>query len=169
MARNFQLPGRSPVIAENGLVATSHPLASVTALDVLKMGGNAVDAAVAAAATLAVVEPQMTGIGGDCFAIVCRPDGTVTGVDGAGRAAAGAHADWYAQNGFTEIPEHSAHAVTVPGAVRGWETLLVVHGTMGFNRLFTDAIRYAEDGYAVAPRVAYDWAKQVSTLAQDEG
>ncbi|WP_193174656.1 gamma-glutamyltransferase [Oricola nitratireducens] len=169
LARNFQLPGRSPVIAENGLVATSHPLASVSALEVLKAGGNAADAAVAAAATLAVVEPQMTGIGGDCFAIVCTPDGTVTGIDGAGRAAAGAHAEWYAENGFTEIPEHSAHAVTVPGAVRGWETLLAVHGTLGFDRLLRDAIRYAEEGYAVAPRVAFDWAKHVETLAKDEG
>lgn len=167
--RNFQLPGRSPVIAENGLVSTSHPLASVTALEVLKGGGNAVDAAVAAAATLAVVEPQMTGIGGDCFAIVCLPDGRITGLDGAGRAASKAHAEWYAENGYTEIPKHSAHSVTVPGVVRGWETLLLVHGTMGLNQLLQDAIRYAEDGYAVAPRVAYDWAKQVETLKQDEG
>jgi len=167
--RNFQLPGRSPVIAENGLVATSHPLASVTALDVLKAGGNAVDAAVAAAATLAVVEPQMTGIGGDCFAIICLPDGRITGLDGAGRAASKAHAEWYAENGFTEIPAHSPHSVTVPGVVRGWETLLVLHGTMDFKRLLGNAIRYAEDGYAVAPRVARDWAKQVETLRQDEG
>ncbi|GAB4350506.1 MAG: gamma-glutamyltransferase [Oricola sp.] len=167
--RNFQLPGRSPVIAENGLVSTSHPLASVTALEVLKDGGNAVDAAVAAAATLAVVEPHMTGIGGDCFAIVCPPDGRIVGLDGAGRAASKAHADWYAENGYTAIPEHSAHSVTVPGAVRGWETLLLVHGTMGFNRLLRDAIRYAEDGYAVAPRVAHDWAKQAGTLKLDEG
>lgn len=167
--RNFQLPGRSPVIAENGLVSTSHPLASVTALGVLKEGGNAVDAAVAAAATLAVVEPQMTGIGGDCFAIVCLPDGSITGLDGAGRAASKADAQWFAENGYTEIPEHSAHTVTVPGVVRGWETLLHVHGTMGLNQLMRDAIHYAEDGYAVAPRVAYDWAKQVETLKQDEG
>jgi gamma-glutamyltranspeptidase/glutathione hydrolase len=167
--RNFQLPGRSPVIAENGLVSTSHPLASVTALDVLKAGGNAVDAAVAAAATLAVVEPQMTGIGGDCFAIVALPDGRVTGLDGAGRAASKAHAEWYAENGYTEIPEHSAHSVTVPGMVRGWETLLLVYGSMGFNPLLKDAIRYAEEGYAVSPRVAYDWVKQVETLKQDEG
>jgi len=167
--RDFQLPGRSPVIAENGLVSTSHPLASVTALDVLKAGGNAADAAVAAAAVLAVVEPQMTGIGGDCFAIVCLPDGRITGLDGAGRAAAEADAAWYAENGFSEIPAHSAHSVTVPGMVRGWETLLLVHGTMGLHQLMGDAIRYAEQGYAVAPRVARDWAKQAATLKQDEG
>ena len=167
--RNFQLPGRSPVIAENGLVATSHPLASVTALEVLKEGGNAVDAAIAAAATLAVVEPHMTGIGGDCFAIICQPNGHIVGLDGAGRAASKADAAWYAENGFAEIPAHSPHSVTVPGAVRGWETLLVLHGTMDFRRLLRDAIRYAEEGYAVAPRVAFDWAKQAATLKLDEG
>jgi gamma-glutamyltranspeptidase/glutathione hydrolase len=167
--RNFQLPGRSAVFAENGMAATSHPLASATALQILKEGGNAVDAAVAAAATLAVVEPQMTGIGGDCFAIVARPDGTVFGLDGAGRSAAGAETQWYVENGFTEMPAHSPHSVTAPGAVRAWQALLAVGGTMAFGHLFADAIRYAEDGYAVAPRVAYDWAKQVATLRQDEG
>jgi gamma-glutamyltranspeptidase / glutathione hydrolase len=167
--RNFQLPGRSPVIAENGLVSTSHPLASVSALEILKSGGNAADAAVAAAATLAVVEPHMTGIGGDCFAIIARPDGKVTCLNGSGRAPKGAAAEWYAENNFTEIPEHSAHAVTVPGAIRGWEALLAVYGTRSFNRLLADAIRYAEEGYAVAPRVARDWAMQAGTLRNDEG
>ena len=167
--RNFQLPGRSPVIAENGLVATSHPLAAATALEILKEGGNAADAAVAAAATLGVVEPQMTGIGGDCFAIVCRPDGEITGIDGAGRAAAGASAEWYTDNGFDTIPQHSAHAVTVPGMLRGWETLLALHGTLGFDRLLRDAIRYGEEGFAIAPRVSWDWAKSADTLAKDDG
>ncbi|TCD13911.1 gamma-glutamyltransferase family protein [Oricola cellulosilytica] len=151
------------------MAATSHPLATMTAVQVLRDGGNAIDAAIAAAATLAVVEPHMTGIGGDCFALVAKPDGSTFGLDGAGRAASAARTEWYVERGFTEIPSHSPHAVTVPGAVKAWHTLLAVGGTMELPRLFADALRYAEEGYAVAPRVAHDWAKQTATLRADEG
>jgi gamma-glutamyltranspeptidase/glutathione hydrolase len=156
-------------MAENGLVATSHPLAAVSALDVLKEGGNAADAAIAAAATLSVVEPHMTGIGGDCFAIVARPGEPVAGLNGAGRAPRGIDAQWFAERDMPEIPAHSPHAVTVPGAIGGWDALLARFGTRGFDRLFRDAIAYAENGYAAAPRVARDWRKQETTLAADEG
>jgi gamma-glutamyltranspeptidase / glutathione hydrolase len=118
VSRAFDRPGRSPVVAENGLAATSHPLATQTAISVLKAGGNAVDAAIAASATLCVVEPAMTGIGGDCFAIVAEPDGSIHGLNGSGRAASRVDAGWYRANGFAEIPETGPHAVTVPGAAR---------------------------------------------------
>ncbi len=116
--RNFQLPGRSPVLATNGMVSTSHPLATITALNVLRDGGNAVDAAIAASAVLWVVEPAMTGIGGDCFAIICEPDGSIHGLNGSGRSASGAHLNWYLERNIKDLNEHPAHTVTVPGALK---------------------------------------------------
>ena len=167
--RDFDQPGRSPVIAENGMAATSHPLATATALAVLKDGGNAVDAAIAASATLCVVEPHMTGIGGDCFVILAEPDGTVHGLNGSGRAPAASDPAWYRDNGFASMPQTGVHAVTVPGAVDAWSRLSTRFGTMGFDRLFADAIHYAEEGFAVHARVARDWALHVPALRGDRG
>ncbi|MFK8034447.1 MAG: gamma-glutamyltransferase [Hyphomicrobiales bacterium] len=162
--RNFQQAGRSAVYAENGMVATSHPLASVAALDALKAGGNAVDAAVAASAVLAVVEPHMTGIGGDCFAIVAEPDGKLHGFNGSGRSAAGATYAWYKEQGWETIPGTSAHAVTVPGAIDAWEQLLSRLGRKGLDAALQPAILYAKNGFALAPRVASDFIGQTGKL-----
>ncbi len=167
--RAFDLPGRSPVYASQGMVATSHPLASGAALAILKEGGNAIDAAIAASAVLAVVEPQMTGIGGDCFCIVSEPDNTLFAINGSGRSAAHASLDWYLQQGIVNIAEHPAHTVTVPGAVQAWEALMLRFGTLGFDRLFRDAIYYAASGFPVAPKVAYDWRASVDKLKQNAG
>ena len=167
--RNFDLPGRSPVYAENGMAATSHPLATATAIAVLKDGGNAVDAAVAASATLTVVEPHMTGIGGDCFAIVAEPDGTLHGLNGSGRAPLAADPDWYRARGILEMPGTGAHSVTAPGAIKAWEALLERFGTRSFGPLFVDAIRYAEEGFAIHDRIALDWKRYAPDLAADEG
>lgn len=167
--RRFDRPGRSAVYAENGMAATSHPLATAAALDILRRGGNAVDAAIAASAVLCVAEPQSTGIGGDCFAIVVEPDGTVHGLNGSGRAAAGADPDWYRAQGFGAMPARGPHPVTVPGAVKAWEVLGNRLGTMPFDTLFADAIRLADEGFAVAPRVARDWAAAADLLAADPG
>ena len=167
--RQFDQPGRSPVYAQNGAAATSHPLGTATALTVLRQGGNAVDAAIAASATLAVVEPHMTGIGGDCFAIVCEPDGSLHGLNGSGRSARAAELGWYLDNGFDEIGSDSPHSITVPGALRAWEALHQRFGSMDFVRLFDDAVRYATEGYVVAPRVAHDWALHTGRLARHEG
>lgn len=167
--RDFQTPGRSPVLARNGVAATSHPLASSTALRVLEQGGNAVDAAIAASAVLCVVEPHMTGLGGDCFAIVSEPDGALKGYNGSGRAARLATADYFLDQGIENIAEDSIHAVTVPGSVKAWESILAAHGSWGLDRVLSYAIDYAQNGYAVAPRVATDWAVLADDLARDEG
>ena len=117
MTRDFHLPGRSPVFATEGMVATSHPLASVAALETLRAGGTAADAAVTAIAALGVLEPQMTGIGGDCFCLIAKPGAPLWGYNGSGRAGAAARPEALLAQGLTAIDDDSVHAVTVPGAV----------------------------------------------------
>jgi gamma-glutamyltranspeptidase/glutathione hydrolase len=142
------------------MCATSHPAATLTAIETLREGGNAVDAAIAAAAVLAVVECPMTGIGGDCFAILMKPGhAKPIALNAAGRAPAAATAGWYATKGIRRIETTSVHAVTVPGAVDGWFRLLADHGSMPMARLLEPAIALARDGFVVAPRVAADWAQ----------
>ncbi len=157
--RDFHLPGRSPVFAASAMAATSMPAATLTALDVLRAGGNALDAAVAACAVLCVIEPQATGIGGDCFCLyVPAATGEVIALNGSGRAPAAATVDWYESRGITALENTSAHAVTVPGALSAWETLLAAHGRKGLDELLRPAIRFADEGWPVHPRVAFDWA-----------
>lgn len=166
--RSFHFPGRSPVYARRGMCATSHPLASVAAIDMLKSGGNAVDAAITAAAVLCVVEHPMTGIGGDCFAIVSKPGQKLIGLNAAGRAPKAATADWYAAKGIKQLQVQSPHAVTVPGAIDGWVTLLADHGTKPLREVLAPAIGHAEDGFVVAPRVAADWTVALPKLSANE-
>jgi gamma-glutamyltranspeptidase / glutathione hydrolase len=167
--RNFHFPGRSTVYARHAIAATSHPLASGVAIDILKRGGNAVDAAIATAATLCVVEHAMTGIGGDCFAIVARPDGTMTALNASGRAPQAATAEALAAKGVREIVATTPHAVLVPGAIDGWCRLLADHGTMTLAEVLAPAIAFAEDGFAITPRVAHDWSKAEAKLKLHEG
>jgi len=163
--RNFQFPGRSTVHAQNAMVATSHPLAALAAIEVLQAGGTAADAAVAACALLGVIEPQSTGIGGDCFALIQpRGEGKIFAYNGSGRAPMAANAAWYLERGIGAVPLTSAHAVSIPGAVDAWQTILRNHGRFGFDRLLQPAIIAAEEGYVVAPRVAFDWKNQFEKL-----
>jgi gamma-glutamyltranspeptidase / glutathione hydrolase len=156
--RDFQLPRRSAAIAANAMAATSHPLATIAALDQLRAGGNAVDAAIAAAAVLALAEPHMTGIGGDCFAIYVKNGAAPIAVNGSGRAPMKANVEWYAEKRMAAIPPESPHAVTVPGAVDAWCRLVADHGTRDVAALLAPAIALAEEGCVLTPRVASDFA-----------
>ena len=149
MSRDFQLPGRSPVIARNGMAATSHPLATLSAIDMLREGGTAADAAVAAVATLCVVEPHMTGIGGDCYCLLAKSGQQPWGYNGSGRSGTNTSLDALRAQGVSTL-DRSIHSVTVPGAIDAWEQTLKAHGRFGLDRALRDAIRYAEDGFPVA-------------------
>ncbi len=159
MSFNFQ-SRRSMVVARRGMVATSHPLAAQAGLRVLMRGGNAADAAIATAATLNVVEAASTGIGGDCFALYFdAKSSTVSALNGSGRAPYDLSIEVLAREGITDtIPDRSPHAVTVPGAARGWEDLLKQHGSMSLADVLQDPIYYAEQGFPVSPVYAMAWS-----------
>ena len=163
--RDFQLPGRSAVMATNGMCATSHPIAAEAAVDILKRGGTAMDAAIAGAVLLGICEPQSTGIGGDCFALV-SPAGThdVLAFNGSGRAPAAADAATLRARGQSRIPLNSADAVTVPGAIDMFCTLSERFGRLGLDASLTPAIHYADAGVPVSGRVAFDWARIADVL-----
>ena len=168
--RNFELPGRSTVMAEKGAVATSHPLASSAALRVLMEGGNAVDAAVTAVLVLCVVEPQSVGIGGDMFALYAQGGKMpVMGLNASGRSPAAAtfEAISAAFPGAAKPRRNSPHAVTIPGAVDGYITLLERFGTWGIDRVVEPARRYAAEGFPVHDRVRSDWRKEIGLIRQD--
>ncbi len=163
--RDFHLPGRSAVLACNGLCATSHPLAARVAIDILREGGNAMDAAIAAAVLLGICEPASTGIGGDLFTLFTPPgEDRVLALNGSGRAPAGLEAAQLRDAGLTEIPLRSPHAVTVPGAIDAFCRLAEDWGRLGIGRCLAPAIEHAEAGVPVAPRTAFDWKNQADTL-----
>ncbi|HSE31205.1 MAG TPA: gamma-glutamyltransferase [Pyrinomonadaceae bacterium] len=158
-------PGRSVVRAQNGMVASSQPLASQVGLDVLKRGGNAVDAAIAMAAMLNVTEPMMTGIGGDAFAIVYwSKTKELKGLNASGRAPRALTRDYFARKNLKSIPNGGMEAVTVPGAFDGWATLVDKYGTMKMADLLAPAIAYAENGFPVMEKTAEDWQAEVRKL-----
>jgi gamma-glutamyltranspeptidase / glutathione hydrolase len=169
MSRDFHLPGRSPVIAGEGMAATSHPLATLAAIDVLRAGGNATDAAIAAVAALCVIEPHMTGIGGDCFALIAEPGKPVWGYNGCGRSGAKSSTEALLAQGIKSIEATSPHAVNVPGAIEAWDAILKAQGTWPLDRVLAPAIKFAEQGFPVAPRVANDWKGLVSKLGNSAG
>jgi len=166
--RSSYSPPRSTAYAEHGMACTSHPYATLAALDVLRSGGNAMDAAVTAAAVLAVVEPMSTGIGGDVFCLYA-PKGSsrIVAYNGSGRAPAKAKSQWFRDHGIERIGTESPHSVTVPGTIDAWCRLAADHGTRGIDELLAPAIRYAEKGYTVHPVVHEMWAHSVGRLMRD--
>src|SRR3982075_898995 len=163
--RNFHLAGRSTVHAQNAMVATSHPQAALTAIEVMRSGGTAADRAGGACALVGVMEPQSTGIGGDCFALVQpRGDGKIVAYNGSGRAPMAATPQRDVDRDMKKIPLTSAHAVSIPGAIDAWETILRDHGKFGLDTLLQPAIKAAEEGYVVTPRIAFDWKNQFDKL-----
>lgn len=169
-SRPSTLAGRSTVYAPNGVVATSQPLATGAALRVLQQGGNAFDAAVTAAAVLNVVEPHMTGIGGDMFALFWSArDRRVFGLDASGRSGSLATADTILALGLDDVPYRGAGAVTVPGALSGWAVLLEEYGTLSLGEALAPAIEIARGGFPVTPIIAGQWRDNEDVLRRDPG
>ena len=162
--------GRSTVYAPRGVVATSQPLATTAALQILQAGGNAIDAAVAAAAVLNVTEPHMTGMGGDMFAILwSAEEGRLVGLDASGRSGSKIDVAALVAEGLEGVPGSGARSVTVPGALSGWTALLDGYGTLSLAEALAPAIRIAEDGFPVTPIIAQDWAGSEAGLRRDPG
>lgn len=164
MAENFS------VTAKNGMVASSQPLATLAGVDVLMRGGNAIDAAIATAAVLGVVEPSSIGIGSDAFCLLySAKEKKIKALDASGRSPYAASLDFCRKSGFKEMPQRGIHSVTVPGAVHGWHTLLDSHGSMTLRDVLQAAIRHADEGFPVAELTAEQWRESEARLKADQG
>ncbi len=151
---------RSNVVSNRGMVASSQPLATMAGINILQAGGNAADAAIAVASTLAVVEPLSTGIGGDCFALYWdAAQKKVFALNGSGPAAKKSNLDALIQAGYLDYPLYSGHAVSVPGTASGWESMLSRFGTMPLAEVLKAAIGYAEAGFPVSELISLGWHK----------
>lgn len=156
---------RSEVIARHGIAATSQPLATQVALDILKEGGSAVDAAIAANAVLGLMEPTGCGIGGDLFAIVWDAEGSkLHGLNASGRSPQSLTLDYFKQNNMTRIPPRGPLPVTVPGCVDGWFELHEKFGRLPIKKVLAPAIRYADEGFPVSELIAYYWERGGNVL-----
>jgi gamma-glutamyltranspeptidase/glutathione hydrolase len=164
------MAGRSTVYAPNGVIATSQPLATAAGLAVLQKGGNAVDAAVTAAAVLNLVEPHMTGIGGDLFAMLWSArEQRLVGLNASGRSGSRMTREAFTSRGLDAVPLFGAEPITVPGALSGWAALLDRYGTITLAQALAPAVRLAENGFPVSPIIAEQWAVEVDRLKRDEG
>ncbi len=167
-AEGWPLQSRSEVMAQHGMVVTSQPLAAQAGLQILKQGGNAIDAAVATAGVLNIVEPMMVGVGGDLFAVIyIAKDNKTYVLNASGTAPTGATIERFNNLGYhwdpknwgpaSGMPEYGILDVTVPGAVWGWQEVLRRFGRMTFKQVLEPAAQYAQDGFPVSERIASDW------------
>ena len=158
---------RSEVIAQHGMACTSQPLATQAALDILKDGGNAIDAAIAANAVLGLVEPISNGIGGDLFAILWDAETKqLYGLNASGRSPRSLSIDYFKENGYEKIPAFGPLSVSVPGCVDGWFELHTRFGSMEMNKILQPAISYAREGFPVSEIIAYYWAGNARSLSK---
>ena len=160
--------GRSNIVANNAMVATSQPLSSQEAINILRTGGNAVDAAIAASAVLSVVEPGSTGIGGDCFAIIKMENNNPVSFNGSGINPKNADLEYFKKNKIDRIGLLSPHSVTIPGAVDAWYEMHKKFGKLDFEQLFKTAEKYARDGFPVHEIEAYHWKKNEDKLKKNK-
>jgi gamma-glutamyltranspeptidase/glutathione hydrolase len=164
------MPHKFSVFAKKGMVVSSQPLATLTGVRILAGGGNAVDAAIATAAVLGVVEPMSIGIGGDAFCLFySATDKTIKALDASGRSPHAANLEFFRTNGFNEMPQRGIHSITVPGAVHGWETLSNAYGAMKLRDVLRPAIEYADEGFAVTELTAESWRESEARLRGDPG
>ena len=162
--------GRSTVYAPNAIIATSQPLATSAGLEIMRTGGNAIDAAVAAAAVLNLTEPHMTGIGGDMFAILwSEREQRLVGMNSAGRAGSLMTREELIRRGHDAVPSSGPESVTVPGALAGWAALIDRFGQLTLSEVLQPAIRLAEEGFPVSPIIARSWSGNVEKLSQNAG
>ncbi len=167
--RNFTSPSKSHAISKNGIVASSHPLSSQVGLDMLKDGANAIDAAIAMSIVLCFAEPHMTGIGGDCYALISKSGKTddIKVLNASGYAGKNYNQNFFSNNNIKFIDSFSPHAVTIPGAVAGWKELHDNYGFLKWKDIFNIAIDVVKDGVLINERVSQDWKRNEKKLSKN--
>lgn len=166
--RDFSKLGKSNVLSSHAMIASSHPIAASVGIEILKSGGNAVDAAIAMNAVLCIAEPHMTGVGGDCFVMLSVDGSTnIKALNGSGKSSSKAKASKLRKRNISVITPEMPEAITIPGAVAAWSLLHKDHGYMPWKELFGPAINYAQHGIKVHERVAMDWSKNIQKLSSD--
>ena len=166
--RNLHIPSRSPIYSKNAMVATSHPEATLKALEIMKKGGNAIDAAVTAAAVLGVVEAHSTGIGGDCFCLFySNKEKRIIALNGSGHVPKNINYSDIKKTAFNTIDPYSYNAITIPGAVDAWCKLIEDYGNLKLSQVLEPAIKIAEEGYVVADVIADMWLREEQKLKND--